>query len=155
MLAMGQGIEQKGASCPYTVHPAWCAGGCWSTQAQKRNNDRAQRQKFTHTQLHIAKCWESTCHYPWSIYPNGACLRFVYTESPLSTLTSNTEEEICENWKPDMSQEQYGQKELLYLQVCTAPPLMIVRPSSLHCTTTTHDYQTFKLALHHHSCHNI
>lgn len=91
----------------------------------------------SHTQLHIAKCWESTCHYPWSIYPNCACLRFVYTESPLSTVTSNTGEEICENWKPNMSQEQFGQKELLYLQVCTAPPPnMIIRPSSWHCTTT-------------------
>ncbi len=61
----------------------------------------------------------------------------MYTESPLSTLTSYTEEEICENWKPNMSQEQFGQKELLYLQVCTAPPPhMIIRPSSWHCTTT-------------------
>jgi hypothetical protein len=127
--------------------------GCWSTQAQKRNNDRAQRRKFTHTQLHIAKCWESTCHYPWGIYPNRACLRFVYTESPLSTLATQKKKSVkIENQtchKNNLVRKNYctfksplhHRSWLLDLQVCTAPP--------------PHDYQTFKLALHHHSCHNI
>jgi hypothetical protein len=28
---MGTGIQPKSESCPNSIHPTWCTGGCWFT----------------------------------------------------------------------------------------------------------------------------
>ncbi len=33
MVSHGTGIQPKSVSCPHTIHPAWCSGGCLFTLA--------------------------------------------------------------------------------------------------------------------------
>ncbi len=87
MVSYRMGTQQKTVSWPFTIHPSWCAGGCWVTVAVSKSPN-----EFCNTQSPL-ELGPST-----SIVHSYSTLAFSWSKITIENQTYTYHDSIVNAW---------------------------------------------------------